>query len=207
MPAMQGLEMLKQKKYRLGDMKLQKFGVKLFLDTNGSFDLKDFIPVFHNWIQDKVIYDHLLIDVADYSHIPDGPGIMLIAHEGHFSLDQESYKPGIMYMRKTDIDGDFKQRFVQVLTTTIQAANCLRNNNINKKINFINNSFRFIANDRLFANNTIENQTLYQDKIQNVLAEVYPESRVEYEDLSGENERLAFTVNFSNNINIIERNE
>jgi len=187
-------------------MDLQKFGVKLFLNTNGSFDSKDFIPVFHNWIQEKVINDHLLIDVADYSHIPDGPGIMLIAHEGHFSLDQESYKPGIMYMRKTDINGDFKQRFVRVLSTTIQAANRLCDNNINKRVNFINNSFRFIANDRLFAENTIENQNLYQDEIQNVLAEVYPESSVVSEDLSGENERLAFTVNFSNNINIFERN-
>ena len=32
-------------------MKLQKFGVKLFLNTNGSYSSKDFIPVFHSWIQ------------------------------------------------------------------------------------------------------------------------------------------------------------
>ena len=73
-------------------MDLQKFGVKLFFNTNGSFDSKDFIPVFHNWIQDKVVPNHLLIDVADYSHIPDGPGVMLIAHEGNFSLDQENHQ-------------------------------------------------------------------------------------------------------------------
>ena len=77
-------------------MDLQKFGIKLYLTTNGSFDSKDFIPVFHNWIQDKVVDDHLLIDVADYSHISDGPGVMLIAHEGHFSLDQENYQSGIL---------------------------------------------------------------------------------------------------------------
>ena len=187
-------------------MDLQKFGIKLYLTTNGSFDSKDFIPVFHNWIQEKVINDHLLIDVADYSHIPDGPGIMLIAHEGHFSLDQENHQPGIMYMRKTELDGTFNDRFNKILSTVIEAADQLRNNNINKDINFINNSFRFIANNRLYAENTIENQTLYKKKIKNVLNEIYPDSNVEFVDVSNENERLAFTVNFSNDIDILDKN-
>ena len=187
-------------------MDLQKFGIKLHLTTNGSFDSKDFIPVFHNWIQDKVIDDHLLIDVADYSHIPDGPGVMLIAHEGHFSLDQENYQSGIMYMRKTEIKGDFKERFIYVLSTAIQAANRLCDNKINKEINFIHNSFRFITNDRRVASNTLENQKLYQDGVQKVLAELYPTHEAKYEDISRENERLAFTVNFIKDINILEKN-
>ena len=109
-----------------------------------------------------MVADHLLIDVADYSHIPDGPGVMLIAHEGHFSLDQEKYQPGIMYMRKTVIEGDFKQRFSEVLSTTIEVAKRLRNNNITNNVDFISNSFRFITNDRLYADNTIENQKCHQ---------------------------------------------
>jgi hypothetical protein len=63
-------------------MELQKCGVKLFLNMNESYSSKDFIPVFHSWIQDKVVDDHLMIDVADYSHKQDNPGRMLIAHEG-----------------------------------------------------------------------------------------------------------------------------
>ncbi len=185
-------------------MDLQKFGVKLYLNTNGSFDSKDFIPVFHTWIQDEVISDHLLIDVADYSHIPDGPGVMLIAHEGHFSLDQEKLIPGIMYIRKTAMDGSFIERFMKVLSTTIQAANRLRNNNINKEIDIINNSFRFIANDRRVAQNTLDNQSFYKDEVHKALVEKYPGCNVNYEDFSSENERLAFTVNFSNDIDILE---
>ena len=65
-------------------MNLQKFGIKLYLKANGNFNSKDFIPVFHNWIQDKVVDDHLLIDVADYSHIPDGPGVT----ECDFQIDK-----------------------------------------------------------------------------------------------------------------------
>ena len=187
-------------------MELQKFAVKLFLNMNGSYSSKDFIPVFHTWIQDKVVSDHILVDVADYSHIPDGPGVMLIAHEGHFSLDQENHQPGIMYMRKTALDGTFNDRFNKILSTVIEAADRLCKNNINKEIHFNNNSFRFIANDRLYAENTIENQTLYKKKIKNVLNERYPDSNVEFEDVSNENERLAFTVNLNNDIDILEEN-
>ena len=187
-------------------MQLQKFGVKLFLNTNGSYESKDFIPVFHSWIQNKAVEDHLLIDIADYSHIQDGPGVMLIAHEGNFSLDQENQQPGIMYMRKTDIGGDFIGRFINVLSTAIRAANDLSDNNINKEVDFIRNSFRFIANDRRVAENTLENQKLYQDKIHKALAEIYPTCEVEYVDISRENERLAFTVKFNQDINILEKN-
>ena len=187
-------------------MNLQKFGVKLFLNTNGSYSSKDFVPVFHNWIQKKAIDNHLLIDVADYSHILDGPGVMLIAHEGNFSLDQESQHPGIMYMRKTEIAGCFTERFNTVLSTVVKAANRLNDNNIRKQVDFIPNSFRFITNDRLYAENTAYNQDLFKRKIQKALEGKYSDIQFKFGDISDENERLAFTVNFSNNINILEEN-
>ena len=186
-------------------MELQKFGIKLYLNTNDNFYAQDFIPIFHGWIQDKTVDDHLLIDVADYSHIQDGPGVMLVAHEGHYSLDQENRQPGIMYMRRTEIAGGFNDRFIKVFNTTIQAANRLRDNNLNKEIDFIHNSFRFMANDRRVADNTLENQNLYKDEVQKALTELYPICNVKYKDISKENERLAFTVNFSQDINILEK--
>ena len=187
-------------------MHLQKFGVKLFFNKNESFNSKDFIPVFHNWIQDKIVDDHLLIDVADYSHIPDGPGVMLVAHEGNFSLDQESLQPGIMYMRKTAIAGSFKERFKTVLSTVIKAANRMSDNDISKQVAFKPNLFRFIANDRLYAKNTDDNQNLYKQKIQTALGGIYPGCQFEFGDISDANERLAFTINFSNDIDILEEN-
>ena len=185
-------------------MNLQKFGIKLFLDINGSYSSKDFISVFHNWIQNKVVKDHLLIDVVDYSHILDGPGVMLIAHEGHFSLDQEKNNPGIMYMRKTDLEGEFKERFSSVFKITIDAAKHLKNTSINSDINFINDSFRFITNDRLYAKNTLENQILYKEEIQKSLIQMYPNSKVGYMDMASSRERLAFSVKLEGGVSILE---
>ena len=70
-----------------------------------------------------------------------------------------------MYIRKLDINGNFKQRFIKVLTTAVHAANCLSDNKINKKIEFTPDIFRFIANDRRLADNTKENQSLYQKHV------------------------------------------
>ncbi len=46
--------------------------------------LDDFIPLFHRWIQEQAIDGHLLIDVHDYSHIQQGPGILLVGARRQF---------------------------------------------------------------------------------------------------------------------------
>ena len=187
------------------DLQIQKFGIKLYLTSNNSFDSKSMIPVFHSWIQNKTIDNHLLIDVADYSHIKDGPGVMLVAHEGIFSLDQENFHPGIMYMRKTKMEGNFNKRLIKILDITLQAANLLNNNDFNRDFDFTQNLFRFIANDRRIAENTLENQNLYQGVVREVLQEKYKTSNVKFVNISNKNERLAFTVNISTDINILEK--
>jgi len=50
--------------------------VKIFVHEPTSIDLADAIPVFHRWIQEAVL-NELVIDVADYRHVPAGPGVML----------------------------------------------------------------------------------------------------------------------------------
>ena len=43
-------------------------------------------------------------------------------------------------------------------------------------------------------------------KIQKAISGKYPDRQFEFGDFSDENERLAFTVNFSNDIDILEEN-
>ena len=76
-----------------------KYGVKLFF-TDSSKPLKDFIPIFHGWIQQQALPGHLLIDVHDYSHVHHGPGILLVAHEANLSIDEAEGRRGLVYIRK-----------------------------------------------------------------------------------------------------------
>ena len=72
-----------------------------------------------------------------------------------------------------------------------------------ENLEFCKKSFRFIANDRLIAENTIENQNIFKEKINKVLNERYSKDLWEFNDISKINERLAFTVNFTSNINLL----
>ena len=81
-------------------MTTYKFGVKIFVTNPAKLNLQDFIPVFHGWIQQQKIAGHQLIDVHDYSHVHHGPGILLVAHEGNFSLDEADGRLGLVYIRK-----------------------------------------------------------------------------------------------------------
>ena len=84
---------------------MYKIGIKRMFGVFNA-DLELFIPVFHKWIQENKIPNHIMVDVADYKHISDGPGIMLIAHEGNFSIDLENGKAGLLYTRKQPLEKD-----------------------------------------------------------------------------------------------------
>jgi hypothetical protein len=77
-----------------------KFGVKLFFANPAAKPLKEFIPVFHGWIQRQALPGHLLIDVHDYSHVHHGPGILLVSHEANLSIDEAEGRRGLVYIRK-----------------------------------------------------------------------------------------------------------
>jgi hypothetical protein len=61
-----------------------------------------FIPVFHRFIREQV-FGELAIDVADYEHVPEGPGVALIGHAYDFYWDAGEGRPGLAYTRKRDV--------------------------------------------------------------------------------------------------------
>ena len=79
---------------------LQHVNVKFFLEDTEAIDLEKAIHVFHSWIQDQKL-DDLLIDVADYRHVPSGPGVILIGHNAQYSFDNAEGQLGVLYNRKT----------------------------------------------------------------------------------------------------------
>lgn len=102
-------------------MDLHKFGIKLFAVDADKIDILKLIPMYHRWIQQDAL-DDLLIDVADYSHVPAGPGIMLIAHEGNYALDETGHERGVVYYSKQPLAGELPERFARVASKALQAA-------------------------------------------------------------------------------------
>lgn len=58
-----------------------KLQLKIFFaaDVAQGLALDPFIPVFHRWIEERTLPE-LVIDVANYAHVPEGPGVVLIGH-------------------------------------------------------------------------------------------------------------------------------
>ena len=128
---------------------MYKIGVKRMFSVFNA-DLELFIPVFHEWIQKNKISDHIMVDVADYKHILDGPGIMLIAHEGNFSIDLENGKAGLLYTRKQPLGQDIVDNIKIITSIVDQACELLENSDALKgKISF-NNQYKIISNDRYY---------------------------------------------------------
>jgi hypothetical protein len=80
-------------------MNLEKVSVKLFASQNVEAPLDSYIPVFHRWIREAKL-DELLIDVADYTHVPRGIGVLLVGHGSDVAIDQGEDRPGLLFCRK-----------------------------------------------------------------------------------------------------------
>jgi hypothetical protein len=135
-------------------MDLHKFGIKFFAPDAAKFDILKLIPVYHRWIQQHALED-LLIDVADYSHVPAGPGVMLIAHEGNYALDETGHERGVVYYSKHTLNGDLSARLALVARKALKAARLLSEDAaLEGALKVQGNQLQFFANDRLVAPNT-----------------------------------------------------
>ncbi len=135
-------------------MDLHKFGIKFFATDAERLDILKLIPIYHRWIQQGALED-LLIDVADYSHVPAGPGVMLIAHEGNYALDETGHERGVVYYSKQKLTGELAERLAQVARKALKAAELLRGDaELEGALQLPGNDLQFFANDRLAAPNT-----------------------------------------------------
>jgi len=139
----------------VNNMESSKLNVKFYADAT-DLNLADVVPIYHSWIQFHSIPDHLLIDVADYNHVPDGPGVVLIAHEANIYLDRFDGRLGLTYSRKAPLPGNFTDRLRFCFAAALQAASLLDGNAELGGIKFRTNEVNFKINDRLAAPNSPE---------------------------------------------------
>ena len=135
-------------------MELQHVNVKLLVEDHGQMDLEPLISVFHSWIQDQV-GEELLIDIADYRHVDGGPGVVLIGHEGNYSVDDTDHRRGIRYNRKAVLDGSNQDRLKQAARAALTACQRLeQDSRLGGKVRFNGREIEFFINDRLIAPNS-----------------------------------------------------
>jgi hypothetical protein len=133
-------------------MELQKINVKFFTADSHDPPLTDFIDLFHGWIQAT---DGLYHDVADYSHMQAGPGIVLVANDANLSIDETDHRRGLLFSQKARLSGSSQERLRTVLRSALE--NCRRleqEPTLRGKVRFLGNEALISINDRLVASNT-----------------------------------------------------
>lgn len=133
-----------------------KISVKIFAASD-PLEPAAFVPVFHRWIQNQLVAEHLLIDVADYGHVPEGPSTVLVANEAHIVADRGESRLGLMYSRLRAVPGSFGQRLAQVVTQGLKACVRLEEEpEFSGRLKFRGDELSIRIHDRLLAPNTPE---------------------------------------------------
>lgn len=183
-------------------MDLYKVGVKFFAENAAALDLLELIPVFHRWIQTRGL-DDLLVDVADYSHVHAGPGILLVAHEGNYGFDETDNRRGLVYYSKRPLAGDLQQRLATVCRKTLRACQLLEQTpELKGNLTFRGNELQIFSNDRLIAPNEERTYTALEPALGAFLQQLYPGEEVRLEGEHDPQERFSVAAKTSQPVSI-----
>lgn len=92
-----------------------------FVEGADRFDSDPLIAIFHRLIQRRAL-SWMLIDVADYRHVPGGPGVMLIGHQGDLALGSIDGAPGLSYTQKRPEGGGLAEHLERAGRRLAEAA-------------------------------------------------------------------------------------
>lgn len=170
-------------------MNVQHINFKLFIKNPETVNLADYSTVFNSWIQ-KHALEELLIDVADYLHVHNGPGILLIGHEADYSLDNRAGRLGLLYNCKAQLEGTTQDKLVQAARAALTAAQLLEKEN---RLEFNTAEVQIIINDRLLVPNTAETFAALESDLKSFFSRLY--SGTEYTLTYQAAPRERFTIN------------
>ena len=155
-------------------MESHKLVLKFFLDDPAAVPESAFVPVFHSFIQTHALPDHLLIDVADYAHVPESPGVVLVAHEANYYLDRFDGRLGLSYSRKRPLEGTFAERLRFVVTSALEAAARLEETPaLADRLQFRTDQLTFKINDRLLGPNNAETLDTVRPDLEQLMLQLY----------------------------------
>ena len=150
-------------------MNLQHINVKFFIDGELNVDLEQIINVFHRWVADQSM-EELLVDVADYRHVPRAPTVVLVGHEADYAVEHSFQRAGLVYNDKLARDGANHQRFRHALASA--AHDCTRLEAEFSELRFERSQFAWSINDRGATPNSEATFAACESLIPEVLTEV-----------------------------------
>ena len=102
---------------------LQKLDIKLYLTLAAGLTQDEvwtrLIAVFGRWRHDE---GEELVDLQDYAHVPNGPGIVLVSKRWVLSIDWSGGQPGVLLSTRRQLEGTLSERFVQATRLLLEKS-------------------------------------------------------------------------------------
>jgi hypothetical protein len=174
------------------DPDLQKIDVKLPLDGHPGFDFDVLLGIFGRW---RVEQGEEIIDLADYLHVPEGPGCLLVSQRWHFGVDFSGGAPGLFFSNRKGLEGDMAARFSQVIRSLLEKGQrLLGERELLGRLRPRCSELEITVNDRVRAPNTDESDARLRPALAAVLDRVYGKGACEITRDSDPRLRLGWRV-------------
>ena len=145
--------------------------------------------VFNTGIPDP--NNDVLVDVADYTHVKNGPQTILVGHNAHYALDTTEGRFGFLYDRKHGLDGSLAAKIEEVVSAALSACKRLdEDERLSGKINFTGGSTQVVLKDRLGA--VSGSADTLKGELKPILDRLYAGAR--YEIAASKNPKRPLTV-------------
>ena len=178
-------------------MDLQRLNIKLYLEEESSISPEDAYRILNTWIARTT--DEVLIDVADYTHLPHGPQTLLVGHEANYSLDNTDRRMGLLYARKRPVTRSAAERISDAYAKALKA--CLRleeEPDLQGKVRFRGDQSCFSVNDRLHAANDSAALEEIRPDLESVLDRLYGGAPYEIVQAQGPKQRFSVCIRAEN---------
>jgi hypothetical protein len=174
-------------------MEAHKLNVKLFVKQPEALELDAVVPVFHAWIRNHKL-DETMIDVTDYRHVPDGPGVVLIGHASDYCVDQGEGRVGLLYSRKRDAPADPDARLADAFRRALVACRMLEKEPALGSVRFDTDRILFRISDRLLAPNTPETHAALAPELERFCARLFAGAAFSIEPYGSPKQRFAVRI-------------
>jgi hypothetical protein len=149
----------------------QKINVKLFLEASPRLDTDFLLAVFGRW---RLEEGEDIVDLADYAHVEEGPGCLLVSHRWHFGLDFSGGEPGLFYSTRKGLTGSAAAKFREAFRGLLRkSTRLLREKEFPAGVKPRPGDLEVVLNDRLLTPNTDAADALLRPDLLRVVETLY----------------------------------
>jgi hypothetical protein len=141
------------------------------------------------------VLPELVIDVVDYGHVKDGPGVVLIGHGGDYYLDGAEGRFGLLYSRKRAAPAA-AERLSDAFRRALNACRLLEQEK-EHALKFRTDEVLLRVPDRLHANNSDASLAVLEPELEAFLGKLYAGSELRMERTGGQKDPISVRVRAS----------